>query len=82
MIAKLVLEVIAVGPMGGQQVARVRHVVENLNTVYGDVAQILQLPTHPLGVVPFGQVWRLVLGLLAIRVEPHHQTSHHVAYRI
>ena len=68
---ELVLEVLDGLAVYGLEMRDVGHVVEHFDGMHGERAQVVDLPAHPLGIVPFRMMGQVVVGLAAFGVVPH-----------
>ena len=82
MVLELIFKVLTGCAVSRAQMAHVRHIVQDLLRVDRQLAQVIQLPAHPLGVVPFGQEGRSVIRLAPVRVVPGHYAAHVIDDRI
>ena len=71
MPAEFVFEILHRGAMDGSQVRQVRDVVDDFLRVLVQLAQIVDVPAHPLRVVPLGVHGHVVVRLTTFRVMPH-----------
>ena len=81
MAAEFVLEVLHGGAMNGPQVRQVGDVVDDLLRVLVQLTQIVDIPTHPLRVIPLGVHGHVVVGFTAFRIVPDIDATHLLHHR-